>query len=80
MESTRQGTTLYTAILILVGTVVVIQLWLVTAAMDALLGADNRSLIPLAVGSFVLFLINAGLLMFVFHFDRRLQRVSGSKL
>lgn len=72
MRLHQQGTTLFTAILILVGTGVVIQLWLVTAAMEALLARKLETLIPLALGSLFLFLVNAGLLRFVYAFERRL--------
>ncbi len=74
METARQGTTLFTALLVLVGTAVVIQLWLVTAAMEALLAEEYHVLLPLAVGSLILFLMNAGLLRFLYDFDRRLAR------
>jgi hypothetical protein len=69
----QQGLTLYTAILWLIGPVVVIQLWLVAAALDALLGGHLRVLVPAAIASSVLFLLNVGLLSFVLRFDRRLR-------
>jgi hypothetical protein len=72
MDASRQGTTLFTALLILVGTAVLVQLWLVTAAMEALLAHEYHVLFPLAIGSLVLFLINAGLLRILYDFDRRL--------
>jgi hypothetical protein len=75
MEAPKQGTTLFTALLILVGTAVVVQLWLLTAAMEALLGHEYHVLLPLAVGSLMLFLLNVGLLKFLFDFDRRLTRL-----
>ena len=75
MEAPKQGTTLFTALLILVGTAVVVQLWLVTAAMEALLGHEYHVLAPLALGSLVLFLLNVGLLKFLYDFDRRLTRL-----
>lgn len=75
MEAPKQGTTLFTALLILVGTAVVVQLWLVTAAMEALLAHEYHVLTPLALGSLVLFALNAGLLKFLYDFDRRLARM-----
>jgi hypothetical protein len=74
----HQGLTLFTAIAWLIGTVVVIQLWLVAAALDALLGGETRILVPAAVASLVLFLLNAGLLLFVLRFDRRVKRPPGT--
>jgi hypothetical protein len=74
MRREQQGLTLFTAILWLVGVVVVVQLWLVAAALDALLGGATSILLPAAAASLVLFLLNAGLLVFVIRFDRRLRR------
>jgi hypothetical protein len=74
VETRQQGTTLVTAICWLVGTLVVIQLWLVAAALDALLGNDTEVQIPAAVASAVLFLVNGGLLLYVLDFDRRIRR------
>lgn len=72
MNTRRQGTTLFTAILILVASCVVVQLWLLTVAMEALLSGNRKTLLPSAIGSTVLLLINAGLLRYVFRFDREL--------
>ena len=73
METRRQGEVLFTLILVLVGTVVVVQLWLVAASMEALLARDFDVLIPAAAGSFFCFALNGGLLLYVFDFDRRLR-------
>ena len=62
MSVRSQGTTLFTAILILVGTTVVVQLWLLTVSTEALLSGQTRILIPAAAGSSLLLLINAGLI------------------
>jgi len=70
MSTRSQGTTLFSAILILVATTVVVQLWLLTFSMEALLRGQFRTLIPAAVASTVLLLINGGLLRYVFRFDR----------
>ena len=73
MRTRQQGLTLFSAILWLVATVVVIQLWLVAAALDALLAGAVAILVPAAVASLLLFLLNFGLLRFVIRFDRRLR-------
>ncbi len=73
MSIRTQGTTLFTAILMLVVSTVVIQLWLLTVSMEALLSHETRTLIPAAIGSSVLLLINAGLLRYVFRFDHEVQ-------
>ena len=74
MSVRTQGTTLFAAILVLVASTVVVQLWLLTVSMDALLSRETRTLIPAAIGSTVLLLINAGLLRYVFRFDHEVQR------
>ncbi len=76
METRRQGEALFTLILILVGTVVVVQLWLVAASMEALLGHDFEVLVPAAIGSLACFVLNGLLLLYVFDFDKRLRRVA----
>ena len=70
MTLQTQGTTLFSAILVLVATTVVLQLWLLTFSMEALLRGHYSTLIPAAFASTVLFVINAGLLRYVFRFDR----------
>ncbi len=74
MSVRTQGTTLFSAILILVGTTVVVQLWLLTVSTEALLSGQTRILIPAAVGSTLLLLINASLLRYVYRFDRDVDR------
>jgi len=73
MPRLQQGTTLFTAILWLVGLVVIVQLWLVAAALDALLGREVGVLLPAAIASLVLFVLNGSLLLYVLRFDRRLR-------
>jgi hypothetical protein len=68
-----QGTTLFAAILILVASAVVLQLWLLTVSMEALLSGEYKTLFPAATGSTVLFAVNAGLLRYVFRFDHDAQ-------
>jgi hypothetical protein len=73
MSARSQGTTLFTAILILVLTTVVVQLWLLTVSTEALLSGQTKTLIPAAAGSSLLLLINAGLLRYVYRFDREVE-------
>ncbi len=73
MSLRAQGTTLFSAILVLVATTVVLQLWLLTFSMEALLRGQFSTLIPAAIASTVLFVVNAGLLRYVFRFDREAQ-------
>jgi len=74
MSVQRQGTTLFTAILVLVATGVVVQLWLLTVSMESVARHDAHTAIPAAVSSTVLFAINMGLLRYVLRFDRSLRR------
>jgi hypothetical protein len=73
MSTREQGTVLFTGILFLVATTVVIQLWLLTVSMEALLSGTMRILVPAASASTVLLCINAGLLRYVFRFDHQLR-------
>ena len=75
METSRQGTTLFTGICLLIGLLVIIQLWLIAAALDAALSGQARLAVPAAVASLALFGCNAGLLWYVLDFDRRRRRV-----
>ncbi len=69
----RQGTTLFTALLVLIGVGVVVQLWLLSATVDALLRHESGTPLHAAIASGVLFLINGALLLYVFRFDRRIK-------
>jgi hypothetical protein len=73
METRQQGSVLFSGILVLIGTLVIIQLWLLTAALEALLAHETEVLAPAAVSTLVLFLVNAGLLVYVEAFDRRVK-------
>jgi hypothetical protein len=73
METRQQGSTLFSSVLVLIATLVVIQLWLLSAAVEALLGHEHGVLMPTAVASAALFLLCAGLLWYVIAFDRRLR-------
>jgi hypothetical protein len=73
MSTRQQGTILFTGILFLVATTVVIQLWLLTVSMEALLSGAMKTLVPAAAASTILLCINAGLLRYVFRFDRQIR-------
>ena len=74
MQTWQQGTALFAGILVLIGTLVIIQLWLLTAALEAFLAQSYRALIPAATASAVLFVFNALLLRYVVTFDARVRR------
>ena len=73
MDTRSQGITLFTAIWALIATLVIIQLWLLAAALDALLGGHTAVLLPAAVASLVLFLVNGAILLHALNFDHRIR-------
>ena len=73
METRQQGSTLFSAVLVLIATLVVIQLWLVAAALDALLARQIAVLVPTALASGALLMLSGGLLWYVVSFDERLR-------
>ena len=74
METRQQGSTLFSAVLVLIATLVVVQLWIVAAALEALLARQVAVLIPAALLSGSLFLLSGGLLWYVVSFDERLRQ------
>lgn len=73
MATRKQGTALSTALCLLIGTVVVIQLWLVAGSLDAWLSGDDEVLLPAAFVSAGLLVLNAALLGYGLTFDARLR-------
>jgi hypothetical protein len=76
METRQQGSTLFSAVLVLIATLVVIQLWLVAAAVDALMARQMTILMPTAIASTILLVLSGGLLWYVVSFDARLRHWS----
>ncbi len=64
-----QRLTIVNAMLALIILIVVLQLWLLTATMNAYLGGDMAVAMPAAVASLVCFGLNAGLLRYLFRLD-----------
>jgi hypothetical protein len=69
--SRKQKTTIVFGILSIVVMMVVLQLWLLTATMNAFLAGQERVIIPAAIASIVCFILNAGLLSYVYRMERR---------
>ncbi len=59
-----------TGILSVVLILVVMQLWLLTATMNAYLGGDDTLVWPALFASLVCFALNAGLLVYLYRLDR----------
>jgi Family of unknown function (DUF6755) len=70
----QQGTTLFTALLVLVGIGVVVQLWLLAASVDAFMGHQGNTATHAAAASAIVFAINGLLVLYVFHFDRKIKQ------
>ncbi len=69
--SRQQKMTIVYGILCIVLVIVVLQLWLITATMNAFLGDQESVILPAAIASTVCFLMNAGLLRYVYLMERR---------
>ena len=74
METRQQGAILFSAVLVLIALLVVIQLWLVAAALEALSARHLDVLVPPAIASGLLFVLCGGLLWYVVSFDERLRQ------
>ncbi|HJZ74304.1 MAG TPA: DUF6755 family protein [Vicinamibacterales bacterium] len=68
-----QRATIVNGMLAFVVMLVVLQLWLLTATMNAYLGGDQSVIWPAAVASVVCLLLNAGLLRYLYHIERTRQ-------
>jgi hypothetical protein len=68
--SRGQRMTIVTGILTLVIVIVILQLWLLTATMNAYLGGDASVLWPAALVSLVGFALNCGLLWYLYGLER----------
>ena len=65
-----QRATIVNGMLAFVIVLVVLQLWLLTATMNAYLGGDGSVIWPAAAGSVLCLLLNAGLLRYLYHIER----------
>lgn len=68
--SRQERLTIISGILCVVLVLVVIQLWLLTATMNAYLGGDTRIVWPAAAASFGCFGLNLGLLWYLYRLER----------
>ena len=69
--SREQRLTMIYGILCIVLVIVMLQLWLLMATMNAYLGGDHSVIWPAGLASLVCLSLNAGLLRYVFRIDRR---------
>lgn len=65
-----QRTTVVYGMLAFVLMLVVLQLWLLTATMNAYLGGDESVVLPAAGASLLCLLLNGGLLRYLYYIER----------
>ena len=68
--SREQRLTIIYGMLCFIVVLVVLQLWLLTATMNAYLGGDESVIWPAAGASLVCLALNAGLLRYLYHIER----------
>ena len=66
----QQKTTIVLGILAIVLTIVVLQLWLLTATMNAFLGGRDGVIVPAGIASVICFALNLGLLRYIRNMER----------
>jgi hypothetical protein len=66
----HQKTTILSGVLCFVMILVILQLWLLTATMNAYLGGDQSVLVPAALASIACLGLNVGLLRYVYALER----------
>ena len=64
-----QRMTIVNAMLAFVVLIVILQLWLLTATMNAYLGGDSSIVVPAALASLACLGLNTGLLWYLFRLD-----------
>jgi hypothetical protein len=74
----RQKDTIFTGILCVVALLVVLQLWLLTATMNAFLGGDDSVVWPAAVARICCLLVNLWLLRRLLYLERADDRPTPS--
>jgi hypothetical protein len=68
--SRSQRATIVSGILGIVLIIVILQLWLLTATVNAYLGGDTAIVLPAALASLVCLLLNTGLLWYLYRLER----------
>ena len=66
----EQRTTIIYGMLVFILILVVLQLWLFTATMNAFLGGDEGVIWPASAASVFCLILNAGLLRHLYHVER----------
>lgn len=66
----HQKTAIVNGILSIVLVIVILQLWLLTATMNAFLAGQEAVIVPAALASLACLALNAGLLWYVYRMER----------
>jgi hypothetical protein len=66
----EQRMTIVYGILCIILVLVILQLWLLTATMNSFLGGDDGVIWPAIAASTICFLLNAGLLRYLYQIER----------
>ncbi len=69
----EQRTTIMYGMLAFIVILVILQLWLLTATMNAWLGGDESIIWPAAIGSAFCLFLNVGLLRYLYRMERQRQ-------
>ena len=69
--SRQQKMTIVFGILSIVVMIVILQLWLLTATMNAFLAGQERVIVPALVASLICFALNIGLLSYIYRMERQ---------
>lgn len=70
IHTREERLTIVYGVLCFVLVLVVLQLWLLTATMNAYLGGDESVVWPAAIASLVCFVLNVGLLSYLYRIER----------
>jgi hypothetical protein len=73
METRKQGSVVFNGVLVLVATLIILQLWLVAAGLDAYLRGERGVRVVAAVASVLLLGANTALLGYVVRINRRIR-------
>lgn len=65
----EQRMTIINGITCLLLILIILQLWLLTATMNAYMGGDEAVILPAALASLICFGLNAGLLTYVYRLE-----------
>jgi len=75
----NRGLTAIAGAMCLIAVLLVVQIWLLSAALESFLAGNHHSALPAAIFSGVMFLICLGLYLFVDRVDSEVRRSEGSR-